>query len=68
MGLVTGNHGGWPGDGRRADPKSSTTRVDVDRFIEADRFEGGLIEIAGFGVFRVTANDKSSVTLPGILT
>lgn len=68
MGMVTGNHVTGLVTDVVADQKSLTTRVDLDRFIEPDRFEGGLIEIAGFGLFQVTANHNSSVTLPGILT
>ena len=67
MGLVTGNLVAGLVTGVDPDPKSSTTKIEVNQPLEKQRFEGGLIEIAGVGVFGVISNDHSTVKLPLIL-
>jgi hypothetical protein len=68
MGNVTGNLVAGLVTDVNPDPKSLTTEVKVDQLLEAHRFESGVIEIAAVGLFGVTDNDRSTVTLPGILT
>jgi hypothetical protein len=67
MGNVTGNLVAGLVTDVAPDPKSLTTEVKVDQLLDAHRFEGGLIEIAAVGLFGVTDNDRSTVTLPVVL-
>ena len=51
MGNVTGNLVAGLVTDVNPDTKSSTTKIEVDQPLDEKRFEGGLIEIAGVGLF-----------------